>query len=212
MIDSSNIKKILIPENKQTQQDLVKSAHQSNVGVSLGTKVKDAGKTVWYTGIVICGFIATGAILFAVVKELFWSQSPQSIYSDALKKCIEFPRICDLLGEPIKGFCDGSGRRGRTNLRYNNFMKDNVEHLQIRFYIKGIRNQATVHAEMEKINGRFEYVYLIADTENYPKEKIFAENQEYHEKFVSSTNEAKSSGAQHKGSSTNHQMFKMSSF
>lgn len=26
---------------------------------------------------------------------------------------------------------------------------------------------------MEKINGRFEYVYLIADTENYPKEKIF---------------------------------------
>lgn len=128
-------------EDKQThQQDLVKSTHQSNVGVPLGTKgiqfnsyirysnldftifpkclVKDAGKTVWYTGIVICGFIATGAILFAVIKELFWSQSPQSIYSDALKKCTEFPRICDLLGEPITGFCDGSGRRGRTNLRF----------------------------------------------------------------------------------------------
>lgn len=42
-----------------------------------------------------------------------------------------------------------------------------------RFYIKGIRNQATVHALMEKKEGRFEYVYLLADTENYPKEKIF---------------------------------------
>ena len=36
--------------------------------------------------------------------------------------------------------------------------------------------------------------------------------QEYHEKFVSSSNEGKQSGSQHKGSSTSHQMFKMSSF
>lgn len=95
--------------------------------------VKDAGKTVWYSGIVVVGFLATGAILFAVVKELFWSQSPQSIYSDALKKCTEFYRICDLLGEPITGFCDGSGRRGRTNLRYPEYkilyMLFNIEHL-----------------------------------------------------------------------------------
>ena len=45
--------------------------------------------------------------------------------------------------------------------------------MNYRFYIKGIRNQATVHALMEKKEGRFEYVYLLADTENYPKEKIF---------------------------------------
>lgn len=83
--------------------------------------VKEASKTVWYTGIVVCGFIATGAILYTVIKELFWSQSPQSIYSDALQKCIEHPKICDMLGEPITGFCDGSGRRGRTNLRYINY-------------------------------------------------------------------------------------------
>nr|SVE92755.1 EOG090X0I05 [Megafenestra aurita] len=162
-----------VRKREETQPQLAKSTSQSDVSVSLGAKVKDAGKTVWYSGIVICGFIATGAILFAVIKELFWSQSPQSIYSDALKKCTEFPKICDLLGEPITGFCDGSGRRGRTNLRYSQFLKDGVEHLRIRFYIKGIRNQATVHAEMEKRDGRFEYIYLLADTENYPKEQIF---------------------------------------
>lgn len=81
--------------------------------------VKDAGKTLWYSGIVIVGFLATGAILFAVIKELFSNQSPQYIYSDALKKCTEFPRVCDLLGEPIVGFCEGSGRRSRTVLRFS---------------------------------------------------------------------------------------------
>lgn len=63
--------------------------------------VKEASKTIWYSGVVIGGLVITGVILFTVLKELFWSQSPQSIYSDALKKCIIHPRICDVLGEPI---------------------------------------------------------------------------------------------------------------
>lgn len=36
--------------------------------------------------------------------------------------------------------------------------------------------------------------------------------QEYHEKYVSSSGETKTSGSQQKGSNTSHQMFKMSSF
>nr|CAH0098236.1 unnamed protein product [Daphnia galeata] len=171
---------------KRTTQPDIKSVSQSTikndqVGVPLGAKVRDAGKTVWYTGIVVFGFLATGALLFAVFKELFWSESPQSIYSDALKKCTDHPRIKDFLGEPITGFCDGSGRRGRTNLRHSLYNKDGVEHLQIRFYVKGIRNQATVHAVMEKRDGKFEYKYLVAETENYPKEKIFVIDNRKHE-------------------------------
>nr|SVE78598.1 EOG090X0I05 [Daphnia lumholtzi] len=155
------------------EKQISSTSKNDEVGVPLGAKVKDAGKTVWYTGIVAIGFLATGALLFAVIKELLWSESPQSVYSDALKKCIEYSRMKDLLGEPITGFCDGSGRRGRTNLRHSFYVKDGLEHLQIRFYVKGIRNQATVNVVMEKRNGKFEYKYLVAETENYPKEKIF---------------------------------------
>lgn len=50
-----------------------------------------------------------------------------------------------------------------------------------RFYIKGIRNQATVNAVMEKRDGKFEYKYLVAETENYPKEKIFIIDNRKHE-------------------------------
>jgi import inner membrane translocase subunit TIM21 len=97
--------------------------------------VKDAGKTVWYTGIVVLGFLATGALLFAVFKELFWSESPQSVYSDALKKCTDYPRMKDLLGEPITGFCDGSGRRGRTNLRLVLFNNNTCYNSEFNFKI-----------------------------------------------------------------------------
>ncbi|XP_057376277.1 mitochondrial import inner membrane translocase subunit Tim21-like [Daphnia carinata] len=163
-----------------TEKLVLSTSKNDGVGVPLGSKVKDAGKTVWYTGIVVIGFLATGALLFAVIKELLWSESPQSVYSDALKKCTECSRMKDLLGEPITGFCDGSGRRGRTNLRHSFYVKDGVEHLQIRFYVKGIRNQATVNAVMEKTTGKFEYKYLVAETENYPKEKIFLiDNRKY---------------------------------
>nr|SVE74546.1 EOG090X0I05 [Daphnia barbata] len=170
-------------EKRGTQHEklVLSNPKHEGVDVPLGAKVKDAGKTVWYTGIVVVGFIATGALLFAVIRELLWSESPQSVYSDALKKCSEYSRIKDLLGEPITGFCDGSGRRGRTNLRHSLYVKDGVEHLQIRFYVKGIRNQATVHAVMEKQDGKFEYKYLVAETENYPKEKIFIIDNRKHE-------------------------------
>lgn len=82
--------------------------------------VKDAGQTLFYSGIVIAwggGLFATGAFLFALVSELFSSQSPNSLYSDALKKCKEFPRICHLLGKPIVGF-RGSHDDTRRILRF----------------------------------------------------------------------------------------------
>ncbi len=65
--------------------------------------MKETTQTVWYTGVVIGGLFVTGVIFFTVLKELFWSQSPQSIYSDALDKCCKHPKICDILGEPITG-------------------------------------------------------------------------------------------------------------
>lgn len=159
--------------------------------------VKEASKTVWYSGIVVVGLGATGFILFTIFKELFSTQSPQAIYSKSLKKCCEHPRVCDLLGEPITGFGEESSRGRRKRLRnvfslfdwylylctannlsnsfcrHSFYFKDGIEHLQLKFYIKGIRNSASVYVDMEKINGSFEYSYLIVEIDNYSRERIF---------------------------------------
>jgi len=163
-------------EEKSPNSSLrVKENNHSNEPnqLSLGGKVKEASKTVWYSGIVVVGLGATGFILFTIFKELFSTQSPQAIYSKSLKKCCEHPRVCDLLGEPITGFGEESSRGRRKRLRHSFYFKDGIEHLQLKFYIKGIRNSASVYVDMEKINGSFEYSYLIVEIDNYSREQIF---------------------------------------
>lgn len=53
----------------------------------LGEKVKEATKTASYTGVILVGLGVTGVIFYYVFRELFSSNSPNSIYSEALEKC-----------------------------------------------------------------------------------------------------------------------------
>lgn len=53
----------------------------------LGEKVKEATKTASYTGVILVGLGVTGIIFYYVFRELFSSNSPNSIYSEALEKC-----------------------------------------------------------------------------------------------------------------------------
>lgn len=53
----------------------------------LGEKVKEATKTASYTGVILVGIGVTGIIFYYVFRELFSSNSPNSIYSEALEKC-----------------------------------------------------------------------------------------------------------------------------
>lgn len=59
-----------------------------------------------------------------------------------------------------------------TYNRFGTYMKDNIEHLQMKFYLQGTRNQATVQADLEKRNGRFEYSYLSVKMRDYPWEEV----------------------------------------
>lgn len=55
----------------------------------IGEKVKEAAKTVSYTGVILAGVGITGVIFYYVFRELFSSNSSNSIYSAALDRCIE---------------------------------------------------------------------------------------------------------------------------
>lgn len=53
----------------------------------LGEKIKETTKTLSYTGVILVGVGVTGFIFYYVFRELFSSNSPNSIYSEALEKC-----------------------------------------------------------------------------------------------------------------------------
>lgn len=76
--------------SSQKERGLAKSQEKADVSTDvrpLGEKIKETTKTVSYTGVILAGIGVTGVIFYYVFRELFSSNSPNSIYSEALEKC-----------------------------------------------------------------------------------------------------------------------------
>lgn len=67
-------------------------------------------------------FPISGVMFYAIVSELFSGQSPNSVYTEALKLCRNDQKLADLLGEPIKGYGELSSRGRRRHVRSASFI------------------------------------------------------------------------------------------
>lgn len=54
----------------------------------IGERIKENTKTASYMGVIVLGVTVTGALMFAIFKELWSSCSPNNVYSAALEKCV----------------------------------------------------------------------------------------------------------------------------
>ncbi|CAG4944274.1 unnamed protein product [Colias eurytheme] len=143
----------------------------------LGEKIKETTKTVSYTGIILVGVGVTGVIFYYVFRELFSSNSPNSIYSVALEKCKNDPRVEDALGAPIKGYGEETTRRRRTHVSHAVYEKNGVKHMRMRFYIKGIRNKAVVELDMQQNEyGNYMCRYLLVQLDDYSGKTFIIED------------------------------------
>lgn len=78
---------------KSNESSIVSSSSSGRTDVStdvrpLGERVKENTKTASYFGVIVFGVAVTGALFFAIFRELLSSSSPNNIYSDALKICV----------------------------------------------------------------------------------------------------------------------------
>jgi len=141
--------------------------------VTIGEKVKQTTKDAYYTGIVIAGIAVTGIMFYTIFRELFSKQSPNGIYTDALKLCKENNKVMDALGEPIKGHGETTSRGRRRHVSHVEFEKDGVKCMRMRFYAQGSRRRGTVHLEVQKNEkSKYEYRYLFVELDGYPRETI----------------------------------------
>lgn len=77
----------------QNDSDIATSNASDRTDVStdvrpIGERIKENTKTASYFGVIVFGIGVTGVIAFVVFRELFSSSSPNNVYSDALKSCI----------------------------------------------------------------------------------------------------------------------------
>ncbi|XP_065356299.1 mitochondrial import inner membrane translocase subunit Tim21 [Calliphora vicina] len=159
----------------------------------LGEKIKETTKTASYTAIILAGVGVTAVMFWAIFRELFSSSSPNNIYSDALARVIEDPRVQDSLGAPIKGFGEESRRGRRQHVAHTSFERNGVPHIRMRFYVQGIRNKATVHLESRRApSGKMEYRYLFVQLDHYPHTTIIFEDNRAFDPVPSSSSNSTS--------------------
>ncbi|XP_049870390.1 mitochondrial import inner membrane translocase subunit Tim21 [Pectinophora gossypiella] len=170
-VQTVRLRCIRLYATENNQKGLARSQERADVSTDvrpIGEKVKEATKTASYTGVILVGLGVTGIIFFYVFRELFSSNSPNSIYSQALEKCKNDPRVEDELGSPIKGYGEETTRRRRTHVSHAVYEKDGAKHMRMRFYIKGIRNKAIVELDAKQNDyGNYLFRYLLVQLDDY---------------------------------------------
>ncbi|OWF37366.1 mitochondrial import inner membrane translocase subunit Tim21-like [Mizuhopecten yessoensis] len=136
-------------------------------------KVKEAGKTSFWGGIILCGVGVTGALLYIIGKEVFSSQSPRGIYSNAFELCKQNTELMDVLGEPVKCYGEETRRGRRRHTSHVEFEQDGMQHMKMVFYVEGHLRKGKVHLAVQKTPGqKYEYRYLFVELYGYPSRTI----------------------------------------
>ncbi|KAM7283397.1 hypothetical protein ISCGN_000506 [Ixodes scapularis] len=150
--------------------------------LTIGQKVKQTTKDASYLGVILAGLGVTGLMFYAIFRELFSGHSPNSVYSRALERCRADPRVTAAVGEPVQGHGETTTRGRRRHVSHMEYLKDGINHMRMKFYIKGPHKSGTVHLEVKENTSKdFEYRYLFVDLDGHPKRTIILEdNRENH--------------------------------
>ncbi|KAF0304819.1 Mitochondrial import inner membrane translocase subunit Tim21 [Amphibalanus amphitrite] len=178
----SNCQRRLYAEDS-SNKGAVSKASSSDVGdakpITFKEKVKENTKTTGYGLIMLGGIGVTAVMFYAIFRELFSSKSPNSVYSAALQRCAEEPRVVDTLGAPVKGHGEETRRGRRRHVSHLNYQQDGVNHMRMKFYIDGSRQSGTVYLDVRESpeTGRYEYRYLFVEVDGSRRVIVLEDNR-----------------------------------
>lgn len=144
--------------------------------VKVTERIKQTTKDVTNISVILIGFGITCFIFYAVFKEFFSSKSPSTVFSHALKKCKNDPRVTEALGTPIKGHGEMTTRRRARHVSFVEYDNNGKTYLRVKFYLRGSKTSATVHCETDKSSPRSEFRYLFVELDTFPHKVIIIED------------------------------------
>lgn len=163
-------------ESTKTGKELDVARKSPYAGLTMGEKVKEAGKDVYYTGFILAGIGTLGVMAYFIGSELFSGSSANGVYTKAFKLCKNNTQVIDNFGEPLKGFGETTRRGRRRHVSHLEYMKDGVKHMRMKFYIQGPIRRGTVNLEVFKNAGKYEYRYLFVELDDNPYRTIVLED------------------------------------
>jgi len=155
-----------------------KDTNNRQVSTSFAEKAKSNAKTGGYGLVIIAGLGVIGTIVATILKELFSSNSANSLYDKAVLDCISDNRVQDKLGEPVKAFGEETRRGRRNRVSQMKYQDNNGRNgIRIQFYLQGVRNRATVELDArEDSSGYMKTRYLIVKVEDMLRTTIIVED------------------------------------
>ena len=143
------------------------------IELSKGQKAKEGAKTATYSLVIIAGLGAIGTVFYTlfrlafaqslcvvsslIFRELFSSNSPNSLFDKAVADCLAHDKLLDMLGEPVKAFgkfigvdirrfqstlCSGeeNRRHRRTHRKEQHYIDpQGRKGVRMQFYLQGVR-------------------------------------------------------------------------
>lgn len=146
---------------------------------SFAKKAKENVKTASYGGVILAGVGVIGAVLYNLWDELFSGNSPTSLFQTASDKCMEHPKVQDMLGEPIKAFGEETRRGRRRHVSYMDYMDENGRKgVRVKFYLQGLRKKATcqVDAREDGTGGNMKTRFIIVTADDLLRTTVIVED------------------------------------
>lgn len=145
--------------------------------LTVGAKVVQAGRDFTYLIAILVGFGLVGFLFYSVGSEFFSSNSPSSVFTQALKRVRADERIKEILGEPITGHGEESGRGRRRHLNHLEYVVDGRTYMRMQFYVSGSRRKGKAHIDLKKNDsGKYELRFLFVELIGYPSGTIILED------------------------------------
>jgi len=138
------------------------------IELSKGQKAKEGAKTATYSLVIIAGLGAIGTVFYTLFRELFSSNSPNSLFDKAVADCLAHDKLLDMLGEPVKAFGEENRRHRRTHRKEQHYIDpQGRKGVRMQFYLQGVRNKGTVTLDArEDSGGKMQTRYLIVEVDD----------------------------------------------
>ncbi|XP_064466970.1 mitochondrial import inner membrane translocase subunit Tim21-like [Ornithodoros turicata] len=156
---------------------ITEARENESAQLTIGQKVKQTTKDASYLGVILAGLSVTGLMFYAIFRELFSGRSPNSVYTRALERCRSNTSVLAAFGEPLQGHGETTARGRRRHVSHVEYIKDGINHMRMKFYIKGPHKSGTVHLEVrENAHKQYEYRYLFVDVDGPTRRTIVLED------------------------------------
>ncbi|XVF22805.1 hypothetical protein REPUB_Repub12eG0202500 [Reevesia pubescens] len=133
-----------------------------------------------YSLIILAGLGVAAAAGYGVFKELIFQPKEYKIFNQALKRIQNESQVRMRIGHPITGYGQESRNRAARqripNRRYTD--ENDVEHVEVNFYIRGPHGAGKVFTEMfkDKTDNKWKYTYLIVQINSPSQAELMLES------------------------------------